>query len=141
MKNIIIGLLAFLLAQNYIEVDGKRTYLNSMTPQEISDSERALKELEVKPIVTPTPRAPRETVIVQPRPVIIYQAPAPAVDPQYYDRTIKVKIENRRPLDKEYYESTGNGAFKKVEVFKGKKVEESWKMEGGNLVKERKEVK
>jgi len=143
MKNIIIGLIAFLLAQtqNYIEVDGKRTYVNSMTTQEIAESERALKEQERTPIIKPAPRAQRETVVVQPQPVIIYREPAQPVDPQRYDRSIRVKIENRRQLDKEYYESTGPGSFKKVEVFNGKKVEESWKMDGGNLVKERKEVK
>jgi hypothetical protein len=143
MKNIIIGLIAFLLAQsqNYIEIDGKRTYVNSMTPQEIVESERTLKDQERVPTIKPAPRAPIETVVVQPHPVIIYREPAQSVDPQYYDRSIRVRIENKRLLDKEYYESTGPGSFKKVEVLKGKKVEESWKMEGGNLVKERKEVK
>lgn len=140
MKTVLSILFVFLLAQNnYIEVDGKRTYLNSMTEQEIAEDKKQKKEPHV---AVPAPKVVKETTVI-----VVPQKSQPNIvieQPQYinpYDGRIRVKITNKRTTDKELFESTGKGTLKKTEVYKGKKVEEEWKTEGGNLVKERKLVK
>ena len=130
---------AFLLAQtqNYIEADGKRIYVNSMTEQEVREYEAKSKKSAPNPIIEYRDHDPQNKAESSP------PAPVPIIirleqdHPRNYGETIKVKIKNKRPVDKEYYETTGRGTFKMVEVDKGKTTEESWKMKGGSLIKER----
>jgi hypothetical protein len=137
MKNIILSFLVMLLAQNYIEVDGQRTYVRSMTDKEIMESEQKdklkIKSVPAPPIEYRMPRDEQESPpAMQPFIIRLEQSP-----PAGYSDTIKIRIKNKKPVDKEFYESTGRGTFRRVEVDKGVTIKESWKMDKGSLVKER----